>query len=125
MTSQSTTQITQDSLTNLIAGLMDGRDKMAYNQYALRKVVGREELITMYRSNWLARKIVDAPAEDMTREWLTLETKDESSKDKLEVAEKRFKLVTLLTNNLKWGRLFGGSALCISLHPLLTLMKPS
>ncbi len=109
------TNTTQDSLTNLIAGLMDGRDKMAYNQYAWRKVVGREELTTMYRSNWLARKIVDAPAEDMTREWLTLETKDESSKDKLEVAEKRFKLVTLLTNNLKWGRLFGGSALYISL----------
>ncbi len=109
------TDTTQDSLTNLIAGLMDGRDKMAYNQYAWRKVVGREELITMYRSNWLARKIVDAPAEDMTREWLTLETKDESSKDKLEVAEKRFKLVTLLTTNLKWGRLFGGSALYISL----------
>ncbi len=109
------TDITQDSLTNLIAGLMDGRDKMSYNQYAWRKVVGREELTTMYRSNWLARKIVDAPAEDMTREWLTLETKDESSKDKLEVAEKRFKLVTLLTTNLKWGRLFGGSALYISL----------
>ncbi|MCX8566728.1 MAG: hypothetical protein ON057_001455 [Glomeribacter sp. 1016415] len=44
---------TQDSLTNLIADLMDGRDKMAYNQYAWRKVVGRDELITMYRSNWL------------------------------------------------------------------------
>ncbi|BBE08590.1 Phage-associated protein, HI1409 family [Mycoavidus cysteinexigens] len=109
------TDITQDSLTNLVAGLMNSRDKMAYNHYAFRKTISRSELATMYRSNWLARKIIDAPAEDMTREWLSLETKDENSKDKLEAAEKRFKLVTLLTNNLKWGRLFGGSALYMSL----------
>ncbi|WP_284271471.1 anti-CBASS protein Acb1 family protein, partial [Mycoavidus cysteinexigens] len=109
------TDITQDSLTNLVAGLMNSRDKMAYNHYAFRKTISRSELATMYRSNWLARKIIDAPAEDMTREWLSLETGDEKSKDALEAAEKRFKLVTLLTNNLKWGRLFGGSALYMSL----------
>ena len=29
-------------------------------------------LTTMYRENWLAKKIIDMPAEDMTRAWYTL-----------------------------------------------------
>ena len=31
-----------------------------------------ELLTTMYRENWLAKKIIDMPAEDMTRAWYTL-----------------------------------------------------
>ena len=32
----------------------------------------RDLLTTVYRENWLAKKIIDMPAEDMTRAWYTL-----------------------------------------------------
>ncbi|XDQ90317.1 DUF1073 domain-containing protein (plasmid) [Xylella fastidiosa subsp. pauca] len=63
-----------DNLQNLVAGLGDQRDKMSYGRYLLPRVIDRVELEAMYRTNWLARKVVDIPATDMTREWVTLQT---------------------------------------------------
>ncbi|WP_233341926.1 anti-CBASS protein Acb1 family protein, partial [Xylella fastidiosa] len=63
-----------DTLQNLVAGLGDQRDKMSYGRYLLPRVIDRVELEAMYRTNWLARKVVDIPATDMTREWVTLNT---------------------------------------------------
>ncbi|WP_080422482.1 DUF1073 domain-containing protein [Burkholderia ubonensis] len=106
---------TGDALSNLVAGMMTSRDKRAHSKFRRDDIIDREELAAMYRHNWLARKIVDAPAEDMTREWLNLETGDEASKKKLEKAEKRYGLIARVGDNLKWGRLYGGSALYISI----------
>ncbi|MDN7790455.1 DUF1073 domain-containing protein [Burkholderia contaminans] len=106
---------TSDALSNLVAGMMTARDKRSHSKFRRGDIIDREELTVMYRHNWLARKIVDAPAEDMTREWLKLETDDEDSKQKLEKAEKRYGLIARVGDNLKWGRLYGGSALYISI----------
>ncbi|MBU9382094.1 DUF1073 domain-containing protein [Burkholderia gladioli] len=106
---------TGDALSNLVAGMMTSRDKRTHSKFRRGDIIDREELTVMYRHNWLARKIVDAPAEDMTREWLRLETEDEASKTLLEKAEKRYGLIARIGDNLKWGRLYGGSALYISI----------
>ncbi|RQZ18131.1 DUF1073 domain-containing protein [Burkholderia sp. Bp9031] len=106
---------TGDALSNLVAGMMTSRDKRSHSKFRRGDIIDREELTVMYRHNWLARKIVDAPAEDMTREWLKLETDDEDSKQKLEKAEKRYGLIARVGDNLKWGRLYGGSALYVSI----------
>jgi uncharacterized protein len=100
-----------DTLRNFAAGLMTRADKMSYGRYGFRGAIGEVELENMYRANWLARKIVDAPAEDMTRQWITLETKDGDAREELEEAEKNFSVIERVTDNLRWSRLYGGCAL--------------
>ncbi|ACB92475.1 hypothetical protein D1605_005330 [Xylella fastidiosa subsp. fastidiosa] len=60
-----------DTLQNLVAGLGDQRDKMSYGRYLLPRVIDRVELEAMYRTNWLARKVVDIPATKITLVFLT------------------------------------------------------
>src|SRR6516164_4615939 len=58
-----------DTLQNFITGLgQAGVDPNVSTQYILN-LLDRATLENMYRGDWLARKIVDAPPEDMTREW--------------------------------------------------------
>ena len=104
-----------DTLRNFAAGLMTRSDKMAYGRYGFRGQIPSAELEAMYRANWVARKIVDAVAEDMTREWLQLETDDADGREELENAEKQFSVIDRVTSNLKWSRLYGGSAIYVSI----------
>lgn len=105
-----------DTLRNFVAGLMTGSDKMSYGRYGFRGAIPEVELENMYRANWLARKIVDAPAEDMTRQWITLETEDGEAREELEAAEKEFSVIERVTDNLRWSRLYGGCALYPSIR---------
>ena len=57
-----------DTLTNLVAGLFTGKDKLAHDRFGLF-AQGRGQLDAAYRGDWIARKVVDVPAFDMTREW--------------------------------------------------------
>ena len=100
-----------DTLRNFAAGLMTRSDKMSYGRYSFRGAIPEVELESMYRANWLARKIVDAVAEDMTREWITLETDDGDAREELENAEKEFSVIDRVANNIRWSRLYGGSAI--------------
>lgn len=104
-----------DTLRNFAAGLMTRSDKMSYGRYTFRGAIPAIELESMYRANWLVRKIVDAVAEDMTREWITLETDDGDAREELEQAEKDFSVIDRLTSNIKWSRLYGGSAIYVSI----------
>jgi phage-related protein (TIGR01555 family) len=105
-----------DTLRNFAAGLMTRADKMSYGRYGFRGTIGEPELENMYRANWLARKICDAPAEDMTRQWITLETEDGDAREELEAAEKEFSVIERVTDNLRWSRLYGGSAIYPSIR---------
>ncbi|GLT02957.1 hypothetical protein GCM10007897_43880 [Sphingobium jiangsuense] len=72
-----------------------------------------EQIEAAYRSSWLIRKIVDVPAEDMTRagrDWTA--TKEEITK--IEAEEKRLKFWHAVRTALTFGRL-GGGALFINL----------
>src|ERR1700751_4327571 len=58
-----------DSYVNLLAGLgMPGRDKFLSQTYTFAPM-SVQELEFAYRGDWIARKAVDVPAFDMTREW--------------------------------------------------------
>ena len=58
----------RDGFTNLLAGLgVPGRDKFASQQYTFCPM-SVADCETAYRGDWIARKCVDIPAFDMTRE---------------------------------------------------------
>lgn len=98
-----------DSLTNLVSGLGTMKDAYTHTQYSYT-VLDRVQLEAAYRSDWLARAIVDAPAEDATREWREWQT-DQANIEKLETAEKDFDLQRKLKRAMILARLYGGSAI--------------
>ena len=69
-----------------------------------------ELLTTMYRENSLAMRIIDYPAEDMTRAWITY-TGDMAADDLscIKSLEAEHNIKGELTNAIRWARLYGGA----------------
>ncbi len=71
-------------------------------------------LTTAYRENWLAKRIIDMPSEDMTRAWYKLSTgQPEERLQRLARLEARHSVKQELTNAIRWARLYGGSVAVI------------
>ncbi|MHB0973946.1 MAG: DUF1073 domain-containing protein [Thiobacillus sp.] len=102
-----------DGLENVVAGLGTDRDKRSYSVWADPRVLNRQELENMYRGSWLAKKIVNAVADDMTREWLHVIFDGEELGTTIEQAEKRYGVVRKINEALRWGRLYGGALIII------------
>jgi len=102
-----------DGLENVVAGLGTDRDKRSYSVWADPRILTRQELENMYRGSWLAKKIVNAVADDMTREWLHVTFDGEELGTTIEQAEKRFALKRKTNEALKWSRLYGGAVIII------------
>lgn len=100
-----------DGLQNLISGMGGAQDKRSFNMYGQGRVLMRFELDAMYRDSWLAGRVVDSVADDMTREWVTVTFDDNTpeSRSAIENAEKRFDIQNKFNEGIKWARLYGGS----------------
>ncbi len=98
-----------DSLVNLISGLGGFGDK-SNNSIYRQDYRAEIELEAAYRTDWVARKIVDIPAEDATREWRQWEG-EPAQVDAVVEAEERFALREIILDAIRKARLFGGSAI--------------
>jgi uncharacterized protein len=102
----------RDTLQNFVSGLgMMGVDPTINVQYVLN-LLDRNTLENMYRGDWLARKIVDAPADDQTREWRSWQ----ANQDQIEALESVEKTIDLQRKVKQWiskARLYGGAALVL------------
>lgn len=105
----------RDGLENLVAGLGTGQDKRSYTRYGVTAKLMQPELESMYRDSWLSKKIVNIPAEDMTRAWRTVAFDDASSPNLklIEQAEKRLCVQSKFSEALRWARLYGGCCIII------------
>lgn len=102
-----------DGLENVVAGLGTERDKRAYSVWADPRILTRQELENMYRGSWLAKKIINVVADDMTREWLHCLFDGEELGTVIEQAQKRFALKRKINESLRWSRLYGGANIII------------
>jgi len=100
-----------DKIQNLISGLRTPKDKVTGNNFVLH-LLTRSELEAMYRSEWLARKIIDIIPFDMTREWREWQAKEDDI-EKLEQAERTLGVQQKISRALQLARLYGGSVLYI------------
>lgn len=100
-----------DSLKSLVSGIGTSRDKMTSLQYQLPSV-NRQQLEYAYRGDWIARKIVDIPAQDATREWRTWNGEEDQVRQ-IRATEYRLGLQSKTKRALIKARLFGGGALII------------
>lgn len=101
-----------DSFQNLLArvGLGAGSQNDA-SQYGFSPVSrNRIQLEFAYRSSWLAGKAVDAFADDMTREGVSVQCDIEPDQlEQLEKAAGKLKLWDAINDTVKWSRLYGGA----------------
>lgn len=100
-----------DNMTNLIAQIGIGKSKAAQDKFGLREFQ-REELMALYRSDWIGRKVIDAPVFDMFREWRVWQAK-ETSIEQMEQAEDHHQVRAKLSLALRMARLYGGAAIII------------
>ncbi len=101
-----------DGYNNLIARLGDNeRNALSSSYYAPRGLSNRwQELTVMYREGWLTKKIIDVPAEDMTKAWISFDTQlEQDAVRRIEREFRQFKVQKKFTDGLKWGRLYGGA----------------
>lgn len=112
-----TSIIASDGLENVVAGLGTDRDKRSYSIYGAPRKLTPVELENMYRSSWLAKKIVNAVADDMTRAWRSHNSNESNQVQvqKIIQAEKRFALKAKVNDALCWARLYGGSGILIGM----------
>lgn len=95
----------KDGLQSLTAELGTSRDKAATVSYKVNEY-NDHDLVSAYRTSWLARKIVDIPAQDSTREWRAWKG-EEDQIEKIEEEERRLGLQAKAMRAATLGRLYG------------------
>lgn len=102
---------TADSFQNFSANLGYGTPNLASGgTYGFNPVSRNHTMLEwLYRGSWIARKIIDVVAEDMTRAKIQV-TSDESPDDlqALDQYWNRMLIWQRLCQTLKWARLYGG-----------------
>lgn len=122
-------QFQKDGLENLVAQLGTEQDKRSHSKFVNNKMLsadgGQEELNAMYLTDWLCGKVVDIIPDDMTREWREF-TGDVDPKvvKALEDEEDRLQLSSYFNEAHKWGRLYGGGLIVMSIDDGQTPDKP-
>lgn len=92
--------------SNLIEG-----SSYPFNRITLNYIL----LTSLYRGNWIIRKIVDAIADDCFKNWLTITSElepkkiDRFKREGIDATGTQAKL----TQAMKWGRLYGGAGAVI------------
>lgn len=111
-----------DGFMSMISGINAGGSKNSGNTYVFTPA-SEYEITSAYRQGWF-RKIVDIPAEDMTREWREWQA-EKDQVEAIEETEKRLDLVRKVRQAIVLARLYGGSALLVGTKgDALTELKP-
>jgi len=106
-----------DGLTNVMTGLGTNKSKRSYNTWQYAVLNDWAQLDAAYQTNWIARKICDIPAEDMTREWRRI--KCDGAED-IEALEHQLLLPNLVQEATSWARLYGGAGILMITNQDLT-----
>jgi uncharacterized protein len=100
-----------DTLQNLVSGLGTQKDPRTSSHFVFREL-NRHQVENAYRSDWLARRLVDLPAEDATREWRQWHA-DPKKVDAISALERKFEVQKKVRQAITRGRLYGGTALVL------------
>lgn len=117
----------QDAYSNPLANLGYGADNLAESiVYPIeRKTFDYQTLNSLYRNDWVAGKVIDIVAQDMTKMGIELEVEQEPEyMQKFQKYINKINLQSKLLEGLKWGRLYGGAVGVIIVKNQEDLSKP-
>lgn len=102
-----------DRLQNLVSGLGTAKDKRVGAAYVFNPI-DPAQLVSMHRSDWMARKVVDIIPDDMTREWREWKA-DEKVVQAIEKIERapQINIQAKVNEALQLARLRGGSIIVL------------
>ena len=104
-------RMTIDAMLNVAA--RTGVDHLIENNeyHATRMTQDYSLMDRLYRSDWIAGRIINTIPEDMTKNWFELTGSiDPDMKGQLRALERRTHLQAKILEGLRWGRLYGGAA---------------
>lgn len=119
--------IATDSYRNVPARIGTGTPNLVQSgEYPIVRLTEDYPLIlSLYRSSWIVRKIIDNVANDMYREFPILNTELEPKKIRaFNQVIKKTHTAKKLRSACKWGRLFGGAGAVIVIDGHDDLMQP-
>ena len=107
------TNLTTDNFQNFRANLGTGTNNlMSGGSYGFNPISRQRTLLEwMYRGSWLVQKVVDCPADDMTREGINIDS-DVMKPDEVDALTQYWTNLQLwqrINDTLKWARLYGGA----------------
>lgn len=97
-----------DGLVNVMTGLGTAKSKRSYNTWQMSTLNDWASLDACYVSNWIARKICDIPAEDMTREWRRVKS---DGAEEIASLEQQLLVPNAVQEAVTWARLYGGAGI--------------
>lgn len=100
--------LTTDGYSSFGAAFRTGSIGNSYRTPSLSR--NRVLLDTIYRSSWIAAKVVDALAEDMTKSGIKISGLDSDKEAVLQKYITELQVWHSLTDTIKWARLYGGAA---------------
>ena len=109
-------KITKDAYSNPAAKLGAGQPNLLnMSMYPIERLTRDWQLMTsLYRNDWICKRIIDTPAEDMTRSWVKINSQlDPDLLKAFENVVKTQQVKERIQNALKWARLYGGSGAVI------------
>ena len=102
-------------LTNPVAGMGGQNDPFSYSYRNDVPYLSYQILDVYYRTNWIASRIIDTPANDMTRKWRRFVHEDEEAIKKRKDAERNYNVASVVNEAVKWADLYGGAGVVFSL----------
>jgi hypothetical protein len=102
-----------DRLRNLVSGMGTDKDKSA-QAYWLFCELSQSQVEAAYRGDWMARKVVDIPPNDATREWRAWYA-DDKDIAAIEEVEEKHGIQQKVCEALAKARLYGGAAMLLGI----------
>lgn len=104
--------LTTDAFQNVLARMGWGTQNLLEGtEYPNTRLTQQFQLMnSLYRSNWIIRRIIDTIPEDMTRNWINITTQMEPDLiRKIDKVWRTRRVKQKILQGLKWGRLYGGA----------------
>lgn len=121
MADQSSADDRLDGWSNLLSGYGTSRDPGEATAPKLESSLTQYTLEAIYRSDGIGRRIIDIPAEDMTREWVNIEGDNGSD---VASAMRSIRARESVEKGLRWAGLYGGSGLLMGVDDGRNLEQP-
>ena len=105
-------QFTFDNFQNFQAQLGYGTQNLASgSSYGFNPLSRNHTVLEwMYRGSWMVKKVIDCPADDMTREGISIES--DMAPDKIDALTQHWSELQIwqrINSTIKWARLYGGA----------------
>lgn len=83
--------------------------------YPIQRLTRNYQLLnSLYRNQWLAKKIVNVIPQDMCKNWYSITAElTPAAQDRYDLLEAKYKIKEKILEGLYWGRLYGGAAAVI------------